>query len=232
MAASCRGYTLGDGRGRTQMLGPPKLRSVHQPITVSLEDLVPAGHFYRHLEATLDLTFVREWVQALYAERGRPSIDPVVFFKLQLIMFFEGIRSERRLLETASLHLAHRWYLGYHLDEPLPDHSSLTRIRQRLGLEVFQRFFEHIIDLCREAGLVWGEELFVDATKVRANAGVDSLVPRWYHQAKAHVDALFAADPEEPPRPPGDAPPAAGERSAQPMAAAPDSSTGASHREP
>ena len=119
------------------MLGLPKPRRLDAPITVSLEDLVPQDHFYRHLEATLDLSFVREWVKESYAERGRPSIDPVVFFKLQLVMFFEGIRSERRLIEVASLHLAHRWYLGYALDEPLPDHSSLSRIRARLGVEVF-----------------------------------------------------------------------------------------------
>src|SRR4029450_5594910 len=114
------------------MLGPAKSRRLDQPIAVSLEDLVPHNHFYRHLEAKLDLGFVRDWTRGLYAERGRPSIDPVVFFTLQLVMFFEGIRSERKLIETASLHLAHRWYLGYALDEDLPDHSSLTRIRQRL----------------------------------------------------------------------------------------------------
>src|SRR5881409_987309 len=51
---------------------------------------------------------------------GRPSIDPVVFFKLQLVMFFEGIRSERQLIATASLNLAHRWYLGFALNEDLP----------------------------------------------------------------------------------------------------------------
>jgi hypothetical protein len=66
---------------------------------------------------------VRDWGEDCYADRGRPSIDPVVFFKLQLILFVEGLRSERRLIETASLHLAHRWYLGYGLDEPPPDHS-------------------------------------------------------------------------------------------------------------
>ena len=93
------------------MLGPVKPRRLDEPIAVSLEDLVPADHFYRHLEAALDLDFVRGWARELYAERGRPSIDPVVFFKLQLVMFFEGIRSERKLIETASLNLAHRWYL-------------------------------------------------------------------------------------------------------------------------
>ena len=176
------------------MLGPPKPRRLDEPIAVSLEALVPTDHFYRHLEATLDVGFVREWVRDLYAERGRPSIDPVIFFKLQLIMFFEGIRSERKLIEIASLNLAHRWYLGYALDEELPDHSSLTRIRQRLGIDVFQRFFEKIVDLCQEASLVWGRELYVDATKVEANAALDSLAPRFYCEAKNHVADVFADD--------------------------------------
>jgi transposase len=177
------------------MLGPVKPRRLDRPIAVSLEDLVPADNFYRHLEAELDLGFVRDWARELYAERGRPSIDPVVFFKLQLVMFFEGIRSERKLVETAGLNLAHRWYLGYALDEALPDHSSLTRIRQRLGVETFERFFERIVDLCQEAGLVWGRELYFDATKVRADAAVASLVPRFAHEAKAHVGDLFVEDP-------------------------------------
>src|SRR3712207_2523239 len=107
-------------------------------------------------------------------------------------MFFEGLRSERKLMETVALNLAHRWYLGYRLDEPLPDHSSLTRIRARLGLPLFQRFFEQVVELCQTAGLVWGKELIFDATKVRANADIDSLVPRWYADAKAHLDTLFA----------------------------------------
>src|ERR687894_952134 len=134
------------------MLGPAKVRRVDQPVLASLDALVPAHHFYRHLESKLDLTFVRDLVRSTYKEGGRPSIDPVIFFKLQLIMFFEGIRSERQLIELASLNLAHRWYLGYHLDEPLPDRSSLVKIRQRLGVPVFRRFFEHVVDLCADAG--------------------------------------------------------------------------------
>ena len=95
------------------MLGPAKVRRVDQPVVASLDALVPAHHFYRHLESTLDLTFVRDLVRSAYKDGGRPSIDPVIFFKLQLIMFFEGIRSERQLIELASMNLAHRWYLGY-----------------------------------------------------------------------------------------------------------------------
>ena len=65
-------------------------------------------------------------------------------------------------------------------------------------MEAFQRCFERVVALCREAGLIWGAKRFIDATKVRANADVDSLVPRWHQQAKAHVDALFAANPDSP----------------------------------
>src|SRR5262249_500794 len=99
------------------MLGPPKARRVDRPVVASLEALVPPGNFYRHLAEVLDLSFVRELVPDKYAARGRPRLDPVVFFQLQLIVFFEGLRSERQLVATASLHLAHRWYLGYALDE-------------------------------------------------------------------------------------------------------------------
>jgi transposase len=78
------------------MLGPAKARRLDRQLLVSLENLVPQDNFYRHLDTKLDLSFVREWLADCYAERGRPSIDPVVFFKLQLILFFEGLRSERR----------------------------------------------------------------------------------------------------------------------------------------
>ena len=148
-----------------------KIRSFSPlPRDLSLEDLVPTEHFYRRLEADLDLSFVRELVRPLYAGGGRPSVDPVVFFKLQLVMFFEGIRSERRLMEVAADRLSVRWYLGYDLFEALPDHSSLTKIRERYGLGVFRGFFEKVVEICAEAGLVWGKELYFDATKVDADA--------------------------------------------------------------
>jgi transposase len=163
-------------------------------IRVSLEELVPQDHFYRHLERTLDLSFVRDFVQQTYAGGGRPSIDPVVFFKLQLVMFFERIRSERQLMRHAADRLSVLWYIGYDLGEPLPDHSSLTRIRERYGVEVFLRFFEAIVEQCQQAGLVWGKELYVDATKVKANASLDSLKPRF--AVEAHLADLFGAETE------------------------------------
>jgi transposase len=177
---------------------------------ISLEDLVPEDNFYRRLQARLDLSFVRRLVAPLYANGGRPSVDPVVFFKLQLVMFFEDIRSERQLMRAVADRLSVRWYLGYDLFEPLPDHSSLTRIRERFGLEAFRRFFERIVEECVKAGLVWGEELFFDATKVEANASMESRVPRF--SAEAHLGGLFG-DEEMPETD-------AGEETSEPYAAA------------
>jgi transposase len=166
------------------------------PQDISLENLVPEEHFYRRLQARLDLSFVRELVVPLYANGGRPSVDPVVFFKLQLIMFFEDLRSERQLMRVVADRLSLRWYLGYDLNEPLPDHSSLTRIRERFGLEVFRRFFERIVEECFEAGLVWGEELFFDATKVEANASLDSMRSRSLLEGRLeeHLVGVFPED--------------------------------------
>ncbi len=149
------------------------------PEDLSLEELVPEDNFYRRLEERLDLSFVRELVEDLYARSGRPSVDPEVFFKLQLVMFFENIRRERQLMRVVADRISVRWYLGYDLHEALPDHSSLTRIRDRYGLEVFGRFFEGIVERCAEAGLVWGEELYFDATKIEANASLESITPRF-----------------------------------------------------
>lgn len=78
------------------MSGPPKARCLDRPVLASLDDLVPAGHYYRHPDTTLDLGFVRNWVARGYAARGRPSIAPAVFF-------------ERQRIAAPSLNLAHRW---------------------------------------------------------------------------------------------------------------------------
>jgi transposase len=159
------------------------------PESISLEDLVPKDNFYRRLEEKLDLSFVRELVEDRYASAGRPSVDPVVFFKLELVLFFEGLRSERQLMEVVTDRLSIRWYLGYDITENLPDHSSLTRIRDRYGLDAFRRFFEEIVQMCAEAGLVWGEEFYFDATKIEANASLESIMPRF--AVEQHLQDLF-----------------------------------------
>src|SRR5260221_4410430 len=108
-------------------------------------------------------------------------------------------RSERLLLRQVADRLSVRWYVGYDLDEPLPDHSTLSKIRLRYGLSVFRRFFEAIVEQCQQAKLVWGRELYFDSTQVNANADLDSLTPRFAVEAREaireHLAALFPPEP-------------------------------------
>src|SRR5215210_3718748 len=177
------------------MMGTKERNFRPLPNDLSLEERVPEDNFYRRLQAKLDLSFVRELVEDRYAVSGRPSVDPEVFFRLQLVMFYEGIRSERELMRIVSDRLSLRWYVGYDLFEDLPDHSSLTRIGDRFGLSAFRGFLERIVQMCVEGGLVWGKELYFDATKVDANASLDSIAPRFY--VEEHLGEVFTV--EEPP---------------------------------
>jgi hypothetical protein len=97
--------------------------------------------------------------------------------------------------------LSVRWYLGYDLDDPLPDHSSLSRIRTRYGLDLFRRFFDAILEQCQHANLIWGKELYIDATKVDANASVDSLTTRFAVEAREafqkHLQQLFQEEVDQ-----------------------------------
>ncbi len=167
----------------------------------SLDSLVPADDRYRRLGALLDLSWVRRETARLYGWTGRPSVDPVVIAKLLIIAFFEDIASERELVRQAHLNLAYRRFLGYRLDEALPDHSSLSRARYRLGLRFFIRLFEYALGLCLDAGLVGGDQQSVDSTFVEANASLASLRSRTLSQtAEAFTRRFFQSNPaqEEP----------------------------------
>jgi len=161
---------------------------------------IPEDHILRRLAEIADLSFVRKLTAQFYSHTGQPSIDPVVLFKMMLLGYLYGITSERRLAEECSLNLAFMWYLGYDLDEATPDHSVISKARTRYGQETFERFFERILALCVDAGLVKGEELFADSTLVQANASLKSVVRRADAfqpplSPKAHADRVFAENP-------------------------------------
>ena len=171
-----------------------KIRNLKTFTSFCLETLVPEDNSYRQVENCIDLTFMRDLVCHLYSAFGRPSIDPVVVFKLELIGFFEGIRSERQLMEPVSLNLAHSWFIGYDLDEDVPDHSSLSKIRERYGMDIYQQFFEKIVELCMAAGLVWGEELYFDSTKVDAIAAINNMLDRTESDANQHLEEFWVSN--------------------------------------
>lgn len=164
----------------------------------SLDDLVPADDPYRRLDQLLDLSWARQETRALYSWTGRPSIDPAVIAKLLLIAYFEGITSERKLLRQVQVNLAFRRFLGYRLDEAVPDHSTLSRARYRLGQPFFRKLFEHVLRLCLDAGLVGGEHQSIDSTFVQANASLASLRPRLVPlAAQEFTERVFRENPVE-----------------------------------
>jgi transposase len=181
---------------------------------LSLESLVPDDDLLRLIANAVDFSFMRPLCRPFYSHTGRPSIDPVVLFKMLLIGYLYGITSERRLARELRLNLAYRWFLGYDFDQATPDHSVLSKARARFGPEVFESFFRRSIDLCREAGLLEEGPVYVDSTLIQASAAVDLMVPREDRvqpplSVEEYVQRLYAEndpapedDEEPPPEPP------------------------------
>jgi transposase len=156
-----------------------------------LSDLIPEDHVLKRVDRVLDLSWLRDEVRDLYDERqGRPGIDPQAAVRLMLAGLFQGIVHDRRLMREAQVNLAIRWFAGYRLHEKLPDHSSLTRLRQRWGAEKFRQIFEKTVAACAASGLVSGDTVHVDATLIRADVSWESLTER-------HVEQVLSENPLE-----------------------------------
>ncbi len=143
----------------------------------------PGHPFYTQLNELLAVhgfdLFVEERCSSYYAETlGRPSIPPGVYFRMLMIGYFEGLGSGRGIDWRVADSLALRQFLGYALTETTPDHSSLSRIRQRLPLEVHQEVFNWVLKVLALEGLLKGKSVAVDATTLEANAALRSIVRR------------------------------------------------------
>jgi transposase len=140
---------------------------------VTIESLVPQDHLLRKIDGAIDLEFVRERVRHLYCEdNGRPALDPVVLFKLLLIGYLFGIRSERQLMREVQCNAAYRWFLRLKLTDKVPDASTLSQNRRRRfrDSDVYQQIFDEIVELACHKGLVTGQVLYTDSTHLKANA--------------------------------------------------------------
>ena len=166
----------------------------------SLEERIPEDHLLRRVLAAVDFAFVRRLTERFYSHTGQPSIDPVVIFKMALLSYLYGITSERRLVEEIRLNLAYLWFIGYDLDETVPDHSVLSKARKRYGPTVYLAFFKEVVQQCERAGLIRGDKLFADSTLVLANASYDSVgsraLVRQLADIPTHVDRLWQDNPE------------------------------------
>lgn len=145
-----------------------------------LSSLIPEDHILKRVDKILDLSWLRKEVSDCYSDSiGRPSIDPESALRLILAGYFQGIVHDRKLMKEAQVNLAIRWFAGYRLHEELPDHSSLTKIRQRWGSERFKKIFHKTVQMCIDAGLVNGETVHIDSTLIRADVSWESLTTEY-----------------------------------------------------
>lgn len=156
--------------------------------TVDLETFIPKDHLLRKIDKVVDLDFLYDLTAHCYcSDNGRPSIDPVLFFRMQLISYLYNIESDRQLCREIHLNLAYRWFCRLPLHVDVPHHSSLTRIRDRLGEAVYRQIFEYLLKQWHSQGRLQGKRQIFDATLMPANASMDSLVEREQSDPNARV---------------------------------------------
>jgi len=146
---------------------------------IDYENLIPKNHLLRKIDKVLNLDFIYGLTKDLYAEgKGRPSIDPELFLRMTLLSYLYNIESDRRLCEEIGFNLAYRWFCRLSLNDKVPDHSSMTKIRDRLGESVYENIFLEVVEQCKKAGLVKAEQVMADGSSIQANASMYKMVLR------------------------------------------------------
>ena len=186
---------------------------------VDTESLVPAEHLLRKVDAAVEFNRIYEMVAPLYSEdNGRPSVDPVVLFKMVLIQHLYGLPSLRRTAEEVNLNIAYRWFLGYTLQEETPHFSTVSyNFRHRFTTETVDQVFAWILEEVAEAGYLSPKAVFIDGTHIKANANTKKQVKAEIPAASKHYAQELMAevnadreahgkkpfdDDDEPPMPP------------------------------
>ncbi|MDE7213281.1 MAG: IS1182 family transposase [Anaeroplasmataceae bacterium] len=140
---------------------------------VDMEMLVPKDHLVRKIDNTIDFEFIREKVKHLYSEeKGRPSIDPVVLFKMVIIQYVFGIKSMRQTVKEIEVNIAYRWFLGLDFTGSVPHYSTFSKNYERRYKDsnIFEEIFKEIINQVNKEGLLNKETLFIDSTHTKAYA--------------------------------------------------------------
>ncbi len=166
-------------------------------------DMLVPKDLLRKIDRAVDFNRIYEFVEGLYSEdNGRPSCDPVVFFKLDMIKHLFGIRSLRQTLKDAQVNVSYRWFLGYSLTQPLPHFATVSyAFQHRFTDEVIERIFRWILEEIAQAGYLSPEVVFIDGTHIKANANLKKHIKKTIPQtAKAYQKQLMQeinADREE-----------------------------------
>jgi transposase len=182
-----------------------KRTAIQEPLFIpgKLSDFIPDDHILKRINGVVDFGWVDDVVKDTYNHsQGRPCIEPERALRLMLCGFLHGITQDRKLMREAQVNIAYRWFCGYELDQSLPDHSSLTRIRQRWGVERFRKIFEKVVQQCVERGLVGGDVLHCDGSLIRADVSWESLVATYVERTSEDNPAVNHSDSDEDGAPP------------------------------
>ena len=147
-------------------------------VFVDMESLIPENHLLRKTDRMVSFDFIYELLAPYYSATGRPSVDPVSMFKILLVGYLYGIKSERRLVEEVRLNIAYRWFCGFELDNAIPDHSTFSKTRTRKWQQssLFQKAFYEIVKQCIADGLIDGKAMVADGSYIPANVSRGSWI--------------------------------------------------------
>ena len=152
---------------------------------VNTDEMVPQDHLLRKIDGAVDFDHLYGFVEGLYCEdNGRPSVDPVVLFKIVLIQHLYGISSLRRTMQDINMNIAYRWFLGYTLNEELPHFSTVSyNFKHRFTEGTVEQVFSWILEEANRAGYLEPEAVFVDGTHIKANANINKKIKTAVPQA-------------------------------------------------
>ncbi len=144
-----------------------------------LDEVVPADHVVRRIDAVLDLGWIHKELAPFYSSTGRPSIDPELMMRMLLVGYVFALRSERRICAEVQVNLAYRWFCRLSIEDKIPDHSVFSRARHERfrESEVFRRVFERVVGTCIAVGLVGGEAFSIDASLIKADVDQTKRMP-------------------------------------------------------
>jgi len=156
-------------------------------ILYTLEDLVPEDSLYRKIDKYIDFNFIYEEVKDLYCEdNGRPSVDPVVLFKLVFIQALDGLKSMRKTCEKIKVDVEYRWFLKIPFGKETPHYSTFSKNYERRFKDsnVFEKIFINIVKQAIKYNLVKGDTFFTDSTHKKANANKNKFRDEVQHFVK------------------------------------------------
>lgn len=161
-------------------------------LMTTMEEIVPQDSLFRKIDKYIDFTFIYDEVKDLYCENnGRPSIDPVILFKLVFIQALDGIKSMRKTCEKIKVDAEYRWFLGIPFGQETPHFSTFSKNYERRfrGTDIFEKIFINIVKQAQKYGML-NDEFFMDSTHRKANANKNKYEDQLVEQVKKRKSNL------------------------------------------